>query len=431
MEIQIAFIGIALSTIFDINNAFHLNLHALEWLNASNYCQSFCNSNLASIHSRDAHLKTLDLIDHNPYIYTRVWLGLNDIKTSDTWEWSDGSDFNFGSIKNRRTGLIRQGNYPWRGDEPDYNNNDQGLALEVGSQFAASNTRKWIDRNIAANYHFFCNDCSGKIQKYAVLNEFVNQTDAQKLCEDTFGTSLASIHNYDDTTEAINACKQITGSNGCWIGLNDIKARRNYEWTDGTEWDYGTEFFKYPWYKSEPGATINQHCIFMDPSNGNDPGEYLWDDYWCYKQYPRALCNAPSEICNSNEWTIITGDSNKWTWNKKPCHIVKTMEPESMAVLSNKQYLNMNGVLKIDMMYSILYTPKTNGNAGIVLYIDEYRNRAKCNNYYYIGINVEQILFFGMYIENIFSIITSKNVSEFNLGTQYLLSIELTRGTEW
>eukprot|EP01083_Nonionella_stella_P206171 750126_1 len=234
MSLQIVFVTyIFLLSIFDINSAFYLGLHALEWLNASNYCESFCNSNLASIHSEDDHLKTLSLIDHNPYIYTRVWLGLNDIQKSDTWVWSDNSVFNFGGIKDITTELIIRGTYPWRSDEPDYNDSDQCVALEVGSNYVGSNSRKWVDRKLTANYHFVCNSCSGKMHKYAAVNGARNFSEAETICGDKFGTSLASIHNANDMMEAKAVCKQLTSSNGCWIGLSDIITRRIYKWTDG------------------------------------------------------------------------------------------------------------------------------------------------------------------------------------------------------
>ena len=74
---------------------------------------------------------------------------------------------------------------------------------------------------MTANYQFFCNGCSSKLHKYAAVNGDRNQTRAQQICENVFGTSLASIHSDSDMIEARTTCKQITTSNGCWIGLED------------------------------------------------------------------------------------------------------------------------------------------------------------------------------------------------------------------
>eukprot|EP01084_Bolivina_argentea_P025008 46543_1 len=356
MSIQLLFANIILlSTVFDITNAFYLSLHTFKWPNASTYCQSYCNSDLASIHSEEDHLKTVDLINRNDYVYEQTWLGLNDIATTDLWVWSDASDFNFGNIRNSATGKIQMGSYPWRIDEPDPYKTSQGVALENG---------QWIDRETTSRrYHFLCNDCSGKINKYAIIHGDFNFTAAETACQDIFGTSLASIHNNDDMTEAVIACKQRSKTYGCWIGLNDsdiTASTPQYQWTDHTTWDYGTEFYQYPWYAGTPNK--GEPCVFLDPQD-KTPGEYLWDDHPCDETI-KALCNAPSEICDSNQWIIIKGDTNKWIWKSKPYEILKTtIETESIAILANKQYINTAGVLKIDMMYSITSTI-IHGNAG-------------------------------------------------------------------
>eukprot|EP01084_Bolivina_argentea_P118153 209692_1 len=293
MAMRLVSIWIIFVSILNISNGFYLSTHALEWINASNYCLSYCNSHLASIHSASDHLKTLDIISRNPKIYTRVWLGLNDIVTSDHWEWSDGSPFDFGGSINTATGLLIKGQYPWRGDEPDFNDADQCVALEVGSDYFGS----WVDTPPTAHYHFICNECSSKIHKYAAINGAMipitslkqpdnaarNYTEAEEICNLKFGTTLASIHSDSDMMEARMVCKQLTSSNGCWIGLTEFNHDRIYSWSDGTPFDYGNILHEYPWYISEPGVTSDQPCTFLDPANGADPGEYLWDDYWCYK----------------------------------------------------------------------------------------------------------------------------------------------------
>ncbi len=68
---------------------------------------------------------------------------------------------------------------------------------------------------------------------------------------------------------------------------------------------------------------MEEYCIYMDPQD-YESGEYLWDDYDCNNKL-KALCNAPSEICNSNQWETIKGNENKWIWNKNPCRMIKSI----------------------------------------------------------------------------------------------------------
>merc|ERR1719245_474687 len=94
--------------------------------------------------------------------------------------------------------------------------------------------------------------------------------------------------------------------------------------------------------------------FFLDPSNGNDAGEYRWDDYWCSTAKPKPLCNAPSEICYDEQWHIVQGMEGDWTFTKKPCEVRKSViEKESIGIIGNKQYYNSGGLLVIDMMYVI------------------------------------------------------------------------------
>ena len=56
----------------------------------------------------------MDIFAHDDYGYitNRTWIGLNDVSSSDNWEWSDGTAFDFGNnylgivlVKDRRRGI--------------------------------------------------------------------------------------------------------------------------------------------------------------------------------------------------------------------------------------------------------------------------------------------------------------------------------------
>lgn len=137
-----------ISLLLNLNNAYYLAWHGLEWNNASIWCQSYCGSHLASVHSPLEYINMIDLIDNvYPYIYTRTWIGLNDIEKTDVWVWSDGTPFDFGNIPATNSHLIVRGTYPWRSNEPDYNDSiDTCVAIETGSNYPTSNSKRWVDR---------------------------------------------------------------------------------------------------------------------------------------------------------------------------------------------------------------------------------------------------------------------------------------------
>ena len=57
-----------------------------------------------------------------------------------------------------------------------------------------------------------------------------------------------------------------------WIGLNDIKTEGNFEWTDGTKFNYAN------WDEGEPNNTSNtrQNCVQKPKWKG-----YRWVDTRC------------------------------------------------------------------------------------------------------------------------------------------------------
>ena len=126
------------------SNAYYLSLNDLKWSNASKFCQSHCNSNLASIHTQTEYNQALTLITNNNYSYQSIWIGLNDRQTTDSYEWSDQTSFNFGSNTNG-------GIYPWYSSKPGFNNDLSCVAMEIEYDY------QWNDRYININpfFHIF------------------------------------------------------------------------------------------------------------------------------------------------------------------------------------------------------------------------------------------------------------------------------------
>ena len=64
-----------------------------------------------------------------------------------------------------------------------------------------------------------------------------------------------------------------------WIGVQDPVVEGDYQWSDGTIWDY--EF----WAPGEPDNTYEEDCAFMRVTD--DGG---WNDHACGDDRPAYVC---------------------------------------------------------------------------------------------------------------------------------------------
>ena len=117
-------------------------------------------------------------------------------------------------------------------------------------------------------------------QDFIVGSSSMSFSKAESYCESQ-GTHLASIHNDAENEAALDTC---TGGD-CWIGLQCYDNDQfDFEWMDGTEWDYKN------WNNGEPNNFMgnilgDEDCVQMY-SNGK------WNDNKCSKDY-KPLCSAP------------------------------------------------------------------------------------------------------------------------------------------
>jgi len=367
--------------------AYYLSLNHLEFKNASRFCRSHCNSELASIHSVEQHYAALAAIATSRYVSEDVWIGLSDIAQSDVWRWSDGSPSDFGLLTDSSNLVIRS-QFPWRSGEPDIANSDDAVAIE------ASRALEWSDREQFANSHLLCASCDGRLSKFVAINGYRTQSEAELFCRAAFGTSLASIHSARDLSEAQSACRGVTDGRGCWLGLSDARLRRQYEWSDGTEWRFGRGLGASPWIDAQPGAVDDDKCVQMDPPL------YLWNDDHC-NATARTLCNAPSLVCDAPLWLDLSDDADtaatstpSATFTTAPCALSLTAET-SRLLMPFRRWRNGDEALVIDAMMAM--TPRdVDGSAGLTLHLDA----ARCGSYYYVGIwPAHSFVFIGKFAE--------------------------------
>merc|ERR1740123_597216 len=87
--------------------------------------------------------------------------------------------------------------------------------------------------------------------KYIYVDFGRNFEKAEKHCQDTYQTELASIHSQSDQDEATSLCAV---DRNCWIGLN--RQQGIWSWSDGSSLDIDL------WADSEPNGSNG--CTILD-----------------------------------------------------------------------------------------------------------------------------------------------------------------------
>ena len=207
-----------------------------------------------------------------------VFIGFSDVSQEGIYTWADGNDH------------IWTSSPYWYPGQP--NNVGGGDGQDCGDFYIKDDnshgfTDTACDRKLGA---FICNhdyyvvrygDYIGvHTDKYA--NERLTFNEAENYCISHYGTHLASIHNQDSNDELIYIYDAIGDIRGwgtyMYIGLHDENNNNNFEWTDGTNYNYTAN-------------TVNSW------SSGNDCVVFVsnigtWRYVSCDDERPSFVCNA-------------------------------------------------------------------------------------------------------------------------------------------
>ena len=135
----------------------------------------------------------------------------------------------------------------WRTDTGEPNYLDTSKCTTFGTSYSPSN--KWYTKSCDQKTNIFvCN--RPIIYEYHEYDDFigiqslftVSWTDANKICQDEFDTTLASIHSESDNNQVQAAIGGSTNNYNGWIGLYESDGTYSYqfEWLDETIFNYNT-----------------------------------------------------------------------------------------------------------------------------------------------------------------------------------------------
>eukprot|EP01084_Bolivina_argentea_P155483 270945_1 len=177
---------------------------------------------------------------------------------------------------------------------------------------------------------------------------------AKTYCQQTYGSSLATIYSPTQNQNASQLCISSTDSQstvfGCWIGLH--KATINSSWI----WDENNlNSTMFEWSLTEPNNNNHELCveIRLKPYWRNDQNQYTfpsqWNDADCTTQNRFALCNDPS----SANYAPISIQNNAW-YHIYPIGGVTKIAPDNVLDEDNhlRKYLSSHqSGTKIDLWY--------------------------------------------------------------------------------
>ena len=381
-------------------HSYYISPNKLKWSDANHFCTEYCGSQLASIHSIQQQIFSQQIAENTLSINTtygtnNIWIGIqinNDTNIS-SLHWNDSSIFNYNNLK--------------YGNISSSANNERTplcLAIDINSDY------EWILTDCTINNRFMCNSCDSNINKYIIINDKMNYTNAEKFCyENVHNSSLASIHNYWDYQEV----KALVGYDESWhtfIGLNDLYTLdRNFTWTDGTSFDYGKlpDYWGLPpWRPEEPNNAPDgpERCVAIYQE------QRWWNDISCMNNgidhKNTFLCNMPSEICYPDNWLIMDN-----SWDLNGCNAKTAGAMENLMILTGKEFMNTNGELVVQYMFGMDDDTSSNlyGVNGVRIYTEAEGNNL-CS-------------FYAIYVSNTWIISLIKHE---NGKTETLISLDAT-----
>ncbi|NXD57275.1 MRC1 protein, partial [Corvus moneduloides] len=259
----------------------------LTWHQARKSCQQQ-NAELLSIVDLREEMYLLGLTS-DLGINAKLWTGLYNALDSG-WQWTGGSPFRYlnwapgnPSVESGKIcGTFQGRNGKWENQVCDRklgyicqkrNTSLDFFTITSGDSRHFKCPREWVP---------YAGHC------YRIYRTAKIWKEAQSSCRKEDG-ELASIHNIEEYSFTVSQLGY-KPDDELWIGLNDFRVQRYFEWSDGTPVTYTK------WHHGEPTHTWNKaNCILMKGEDGS------WADSACEMKFGyickrKPLAEEPGEV---------------------------------------------------------------------------------------------------------------------------------------
>ena len=389
------------------SNAYYLVPNDLLWDGAYRYCQTICNSNLASINTEQQQTDIQNTIQSRSSSYwsfnENPWIGLVQSSLTSNWFWTDNSST-----------ITDISSFPWAPNEPT----SQCTTIDITNyEYQTQNCSSYFQ-----DQPLICNSCNGKLIKYA----WISRASCQILYDTEYATILGDESDVDHANELFN----LYGGDA-WIGMTvgDITDITTYRWNDGTQYDFSSTGYDpttcsgtcFPWIDDGPSG--NGQCVHI-----TDAG---WETESC-TTLAYALCNLPSELrLDLNTWSVLKGD---FVFNDGEIYTDNTTisTEDNLVVVRDKYWYNGDEAILFEYRFSVdLQAQETvDGNkfVGIMIFNDD----ADCENCYYVAIGKQDDEYYLVLyrLDGVSTITLSSTRLSFvwNDGMFYILNIKMIDG---
>ncbi|TKR88575.1 hypothetical protein L596_012795 [Steinernema carpocapsae] len=133
--------------------------------------------------------------------------------------------------------------------------------------------------SLVSTYSYYC-DSGWELFRdhcYYVSSDRKNWRESLQICQ-TFGANLASIHDKEENTFAVNLAQNDERNIEIWIGARTTQDMINFEWIDGSAWDFQGTIYGGQWafegvlaldvtrdYQSPGKVVWNKWTLYLDP----------------------------------------------------------------------------------------------------------------------------------------------------------------------
>ncbi|XP_071488284.1 macrophage mannose receptor 1-like [Diadema antillarum] len=278
---------------------------SMTFAEAQDHCKKYDGTMATMLNDDDRDtMKELLNAFYDPFYPDIFWLGVNDIKSENSWVTGGDPD-----------SKTPQTYTDWHAGEPNNYKTDGercGMMAPQDDSDSDNEQFEWYDWGCGNAERYICENIDPESQytgdndrTFTVVNEALTWAEANADCQKRQGRLAQVLSSYDQRT--INYMlydnkEKLLTSKGAWLGLNDRMHQMTYEWVDGSEVTYTN------WNSGEPDDFAEaQDCIFTYSQNGKESTgrKYYagkWADYQCDDEDFGYVCKktasafGPSEI---------------------------------------------------------------------------------------------------------------------------------------